>query len=141
MMCPRCKEDLAISEILDQKIETCRSCGGMWFDKNQLNDLLVEIDGDVESCSIDDNPHADNYPTIRCQRCADIDMKKVNFLDYSNIILDYCESCGGFWLDKDELSMMEDYIHKVEEGSHRVRDRSAFHLLARLSEIAYSLFK
>ena len=60
MMCPRCKEDLAISEILDQKIETCRSCGGMWFDKNQLNDLLVEIDGDVESCSIDDNPTNDN---------------------------------------------------------------------------------
>ena len=68
-------------------------------------------------------------------------MKKVNFLDFSNIVLDYCENCGGFWLDKGELSKMEDYIHKVEEGSHRVRDRSAFHLLARLSEIAYSLFK
>ncbi len=68
-------------------------------------------------------------------------MKKVNFLDYSNIVLDYCENCGGFWLDKDELSKMEDYIHQVEEGSRRVSDKSAYHLLTRLSEIAYSIFK
>ncbi len=141
MICPRCNVDMVLSEILDQKIESCLSCGGMWFHQNQLNEILAEIGGNVESCSIDNNPHADEYPVIKCRQCTDVDMKKVNFLDYSNIVLDYCENCGGFWLDKDELSKMEDYIHQVEEGSRRVSDKSAYHLLTRLSEIAYSIFK
>ncbi|MCP4137626.1 MAG: hypothetical protein GY754_42050, partial [bacterium] len=56
------------------------------------------------------------------------------------IIIDYCPSCGAFWLDKDQLSNMHKYIDQVEEGSHEVTDRSAYNLLVRLSKIAYSVF-
>jgi len=141
MICPRCGKELVTSEIEDQTVETCQACKGMWLEKNQLNSLLLEIGGDVESCSVDDKPHSDKYPPVTCPRCGDVTMRKINFLDYSDIILDYCEKCGGFWLDRDELVKMKDYIRSVEEGSHHVRDRSAYHLLVRLSEMAYSLFK
>ena len=141
MICPRCESKLVYSEIEDQKIETCCSCDGMWLNKNQLNEILSEFGGDIESCSIDDNPHSDKFSVIKCRRCKDIDMKKINFLDYSNIILDYCPNCGGFWLDKNELFKIKEYVKNVDNGSHTVRDKSAYHLLVRLSEIAYSIFK
>ena len=67
-------------------------------------------------------------------------MKKINFLDYSDIIIDYCPSCGAYWLDKDELGNMHDYIKKVEDGSHDVKDPAGYSLLVKLCKIAYSIF-
>ncbi|MFC1671430.1 zf-TFIIB domain-containing protein, partial [Spirochaetota bacterium] len=77
---------------------------------------------------------------IKCRECEDMTMKKINFLDYSDIIMDYCSSCGSMWLDKDELSNMHNYIKKVEEGSHESKNPKGFDLLVKLNEIAYSIF-
>lgn len=141
MECPRCKETLEYKELDGEKIEVCHSCNGMWLDKHQLNHILKESGGDVEACSLDENYHEDVYPVINCRRCREIPMKKINFLDYSEIIMDYCPHCGGFWLDRDELAKMKDYIHCVEEGSHQVKNFSAYDLLVRLSRIAFSIFR
>ncbi|HQO02468.1 MAG TPA: zf-TFIIB domain-containing protein [Spirochaetota bacterium] len=141
MICPRCKKTLVIEVKDGEKIDVCRSCGGMWLHRHQLNNLLKESGGDVESCSIDDNPHADPNPVILCRECENTKMKKVNFLDYSDIIMDYCPSCGAFWLDRDELSKMRSYIQKIEDGSHTVTNFSGYSLLTKLSEIAYSIFR
>jgi len=140
MICPRCKMTLTIKNIEGEDIEVCHSCNGMWIHKRQLNNLLKESGGDVEKSSIDDNPHEDKYPIIKCRECKDTTMKKINFLDYSNIIFDYCPSCGGFWLDKNELANMHEYIKIVEEGSHDVKNISVYNMLVKLSEIAYSIF-
>ena len=140
MICPRCQASLTREFVEGEYIDACKSCGGMWLHKHQLNNLLKESQGDVEECSVDDNPHEDVYPEVKCRECADVVMKKVNFLEYSDIIMDYCSSCGAFWLDKDELANMQKYIKMVEEGSHEVSEFSAYNLLVRLSKIAYSIF-
>ena len=140
MKCPRCNEKMETENVEGEDLLVCRGCGGMWAHRHQLNHLLKESGGDVESCSIDDNPHEDRTPVVKCVVCGDIIMKKINFLDYSDIIIDYCPSCGAFFLDRDELSGMHRYVKEVDEGSHQVRDWSAYNLLVRLSEIAYRIF-
>ena len=57
-------------------------------------------------------------------------MVKINFLDYSDIVMDRCPTCGSYWLDKNELANMHKYIKQVEEGSHQVKDVTAYDLLA-----------
>jgi hypothetical protein len=112
----------------------------MWLHRHQLNNLLKESGGDVESCSINTLPHADSNPPVRCINCRDTFMRKINFLEYSDIVFDHCPSCGAFWLDGDELAEMHGYMHKIEEGSHSVKNVSAYGLLVELSRIAYSIF-
>jgi len=102
--------------------------------------MLKESGGDVESASINTHHHDDVYPRIKCRECTDVLLKKINFLDYSDIVMDYCPSCGSFWLDKDELWKMHNYIRKVDEGSHSVKNISAYDLLVKLSRIAYTIF-
>ena len=141
MLCPRCSTPMVNENVENDTIDVCTSCRGMWLHKNQLNHLLAESDGDVETCSIDDNPHEDNYPEIKCLDCTEKVMEKINFLDYSDIILDYCSSCGAFWLDTNELNNMHNYIRKVKEGSHKVRNTSAYNILVKLSEISNAIFR
>lgn len=140
MVCPRCKEELVMETVDGEDIDVCKSCKGMWVHRHQLDSMLKESGGDVELCSIDDNPHEDTNPEIKCRECDGVTMKKINFLDYSDIILDHCPSCGGFWVDKSELDNMHKYIEKVEKESHEVDNLSAYTILEKLSKIAYSIF-
>jgi Zn-finger nucleic acid-binding protein len=140
MVCPRCKKTMTSETTEGQNILVCKSCGGMWLHRHQLNNLLEESGGDVELCSFDTHPDADKHHVIKCRECRDVEMKKINFLDYSDIVIDYCPSCGSFWLDKNELANMHKYIRQVDEGSHQVKNFSAYTLLVRLSKIAYSIF-
>lgn len=141
MKCPLCRKNMEMETHEGELVAACRSCKGMWLHKHQLNNLLKESGGDVETCSIGDTPHRDTHRAIQCLNCQGVTMKKVNFLDYSNIILDRCPSCGAFWLDKGELEKMHGYIRRIDEGTHEVKDRSAFSLLVSLSRIAFSIFR
>ncbi|MBN2160446.1 MAG: zf-TFIIB domain-containing protein [Spirochaetes bacterium] len=140
MVCPRCRKDLSRETREGEEILVCRSCDGMWLHRHQLNNLLKESGGDVELCSYSTHPVKEGGRAIKCRDCKTVDMEKINFLEYSNIVIDRCPSCGSFWLDKKELENMHVYIRKVEEGSHRVDDFSAYTLLMKLSKIAYSIF-
>jgi Zn-finger nucleic acid-binding protein len=41
-------------------------------------------------------------------------MKKVNFITYSDIMIDYCEKCQGLWLDRGELDAIIAEVEKLE---------------------------
>lgn len=113
----------------------------MWLDRNELNRFFSETEGDIELLSVDRDYHEDEYPIIKCWRCKDIIMKKINFLDYSKIILDYCPECKGLWLDKGELDKIKNYMNNIETESHEVQYRSAYGLLIKLSELSYYIFR
>lgn len=137
MNCTKCKSDLDIINIDGEEYSHCPSCKGLLLKKDQLNRLLKEQD-DVELHSI--REYSDNQENpVTCPVCG-ADMKRINFLGFSGIVLDHCESCGAFWLDKGEISQMSELITLVEEGKHSVPEVKAYNLLTRLSEIAYSVF-
>jgi uncharacterized protein len=140
MNCPVCGEPFSVEILEDQEILACRGCGGMWLHRHQLNKLLKESGGDVELCSFNTHPREDRHGEIKCLECPDTLMRKINFLDYSDIVLDRCPSCGSLWLDSGELTNMHGYVTRVDKGSHTVKDFTAYNLLVRLSKIAYSIF-
>lgn len=129
MICPRCKATLEKQEKDGQTIDACKSCGGMWLHREQMNKLLS-----------DHRVAEDIYPEITCRECDNVTLKKINFLEYPDIVLDYCPSCGAFWFDKGELQKMDEYIKRVKDGDHTVQYASAYNFLAKLSEISYSIF-
>ena len=140
MKCPRCDKTLAMEKVEGEDIRLCRTCGGMWIHRHQLDRILKESGGDVEACSIESPQRGDDHNIIRCRECHNQHMKKISFLDYSSIVMDYCPSCGSFWLDGNELSEMHSYLQRINEEGSEAKGASAFTILQALSRIAYSIF-
>jgi Zn-finger nucleic acid-binding protein len=140
MNCPRCSLSMECATVEGQDLLLCRSCGGIWAHRHQLNHMLKETSGDAESCSIDEDSHDDGKPGLICISCGDVPMRKISFMDYSDIIMDWCPACGSMFFDREELKRMHGYLKAVEEGSHSVKDFSAFNILRRMSEIAWRIF-
>lgn len=140
MICPRCREQLTQRIVDGEKIDFCSSCNGMWVHKDQLNRMISETDEDIESHSSVTEKDTDQYGPVVCRECKDVEMKKIKFHDYSDIIIDCCPSCGSFWLDKGELEKMHEHIKKEEEGSGPLSNPFVYNLLVKLSRISYSIF-
>ena len=116
MKCQICKE--TITPIQTQNIEIFQGevCKGFWIRKGDLNRLIKHRAGDIEFSSIDHHMHCDTHGIMKCVFCDDQAMIKVNFIEYSEIILDYCEACGAFWIDNGEVEKMQEYIKNIEQN-------------------------
>jgi Zn-finger nucleic acid-binding protein len=49
-------------------------------------------------------------------------MRKVDFNIDTAIILDYCPTCRGFWLDANELTRINDEVKRLNEAGAEVPD-------------------
>lgn len=107
----------SITPVATHNIEvlSCEKCNGFWIKKGDLNKLIEHHGGDVEVSSVDHHVHPDSHGILKCAFCEDRATIKVNFLEQSDVILDYCEECGSFWVDKGELQKMQEYMTEVEE--------------------------
>ncbi|HZI67915.1 MAG TPA: zf-TFIIB domain-containing protein [Thermoanaerobaculia bacterium] len=43
--CPKCGSDMAVEKIADIEIEKCSSCEGIFFDRGELEQLLMKQEG------------------------------------------------------------------------------------------------
>jgi len=116
MECQVCNGIITPVKNKDIEVLQCKNCKGFWVKKGALNKLIKHRAGDIEFSSIDHHMHYDTHGIIKCIFCDDQAMIKVNFIEYSDIILDYCESCGSFWIDQGEIKKMQDYINTIEKA-------------------------
>ncbi|MFO8014316.1 MAG: zf-TFIIB domain-containing protein [Phycisphaerae bacterium] len=139
--CPNCGTSMQRDAKRDLAVDVCPSCGGVWLDSGELNALATGMHGDIEYCSVDEEVHRDRFPERPCSRCPDTTMRKINLLRLSDIIFDWCPSCGGFFLDKGEVDRMNAELknltpnHEAEEyramhGRHLVRIDQANDVMA-----------
>ena len=98
----------------------CENCKGFWIKRGTLNKLIKHNAGDIEFSSIDHHVHKDTHGILKCVFCDDQAMIKINFIDYSDIILDFCEACGTFWVDTGELDKMQNYIKTIERENKKI---------------------
>lgn len=121
MRCPRDTTELSKSE--DGDVYSCTTCGGMFFTRGELDRLAEPHEGDLEfsTVDLDDFTHPDIYPAGDCPACGER-MEKVEFNIYTGIILDYCPSCGGFWLDAGELDRINGEVRELNEADEDVPD-------------------
>ena len=118
MICPRCGTGLTRDTHRSVALEVCRGCGGMFLDHGELNRVAEPTAGDLEFSTVhaETFSHEDAFGPTACPRCADEQMKKVEFNVYSGIVLDYCDRCSGFWLDGKELDRINEEVHKLDEA-------------------------
>lgn len=140
MICPRCNEILTRKKVDGEEIDFCGSCEGMWVHRSQLNKMISETDEDIEKYSTESAIEPHELKVVKCRECKDVVMKKIHFHDYLDIIIDYCPSCGSFWLDKGELENMHEHIKRTEDGSQQILNSFAYNLLLKLSQISYNIF-
>ncbi len=117
MKCPHCQWPLEKKVAPDITIDECPKCQGIYLDKGELNVLATGMAGDIEFCSVDDDEHKDKHAKRQCPACSDTDMRKVNLLEFSQLIFDYCPECEGFFLDRGEVEQMNAELAKLAGAS------------------------
>lgn len=106
MICPKCKtKDLAEFAVEGIAVDRCPSCSGIWFDRQELSDLLAEDARQVDSLRRGgENEQADDTRG-RCPRDAAQLLRIYSSIDRS-VVLDACADCHGIWLDGGEFEKL-----------------------------------
>lgn len=137
MQCPRDGELLIQEEVAGHPVDACPRCRGMYLERGELNEVAEPIPGDLEisTVELDSFKHPDSTPPGPCPRCRPQRMDKVEFVDYTGIILDYCPRCHGFWLDGHELESINEQIRTFKETAEEVHDPPWLFLVRLMSAI------
>lgn len=110
LKCPSCNSDMNKVKEPDITRDRYPNCGATFLEKGEINILATGMAGDIEFCSVEDEvaEKDDRHPYRNCPKpeCGGSKMRKIDLLIYSDTIFDYCESCGGFFLDKGEIKEM-----------------------------------
>jgi Zn-finger nucleic acid-binding protein len=118
LKCPVCDENLEKVIYENQEVDVCQSCGGVWFDKEELLNVVDRLLSKnlIEPASIKeayekkamasrDVEQSSRY----CPRCK-AELKVFNYSYDSNVFLDRCPSCQGIWADRSELEAVGKYL-------------------------------
>ncbi|MBN2342592.1 MAG: zf-TFIIB domain-containing protein [Deltaproteobacteria bacterium] len=111
MKCPRCDQEMA-TQLKGQgadafEVDTCAACNGIWLDAEELNKMDDNLFVSVEEISYSPAAADESDNTLVCPRC-DKPMDKVHPEQFSDVVVDNCPECKGFWLDAGELDKMKD---------------------------------
>jgi len=115
MDCPKCPgklEEVKIGEKEPLIVDRCFACGGTWFDKYELEEAVNKEIWDTVEFELEEGPLEDeellkevdlNKKEAACPHCKN-NKKMVKKPSKRNpkVIIDYCEDCGGIWLDAGE---------------------------------------
>jgi len=91
--------------------DICEACGSLWLDRGELDKMAFQANGSIEYCSTDKTKDI-SEPIKKCPRCKDATLDKVSFIG-SDITLDRCGNCGGFWLDGGELDLVNKELQDI----------------------------
>jgi len=121
MNCLNCgKEMMSVTVQMRHKqiaYDTCEACGSFWLDKGELDKMAYGEKGSFGkegSFELSSTVKAERVSESKrkCPRC-NIGMDKVFFLEYTDILLDRCSNCGGFWFDGGELDLVSKEVQSL----------------------------
>lgn len=116
MKCLNCNEEMINNLVMTKKkqisYDICEACGSLWLDAGELDKMAFQVAGSIEYCS-KDTAEGISGAAKQCPRCEDTALDKVFFLGHSDVILDHCRNCGGFWLDGGELDLINKELQKI----------------------------
>jgi len=115
MRCLNCDTEMVNYDVTTRKAElsydVCERCGSLWLDAGELDKMAFQVEGSIEFSSEDEDKSS--RPTRNCPRCDDCQLVPARFLGVSDIVLDHCRNCGGFWLDGGELNLIDKELTKI----------------------------
>ena len=103
--CPKCKIELKRNHIGLIEIDECEKCKGVWFDSDELRKAKDITDSDLNWMDFEIWKHEDKFKPMSTEINCPVCNTATEAIDYgsTNIEVDYCLSCQGIWLDKDEF--------------------------------------
>lgn len=115
--CPNCNHEMNVENRENIEIDRCSHCGGIFLDDGEVQELLQDVSGNLEHISLDVAGKIDAFPVRICPKCDGVEMEKVVLLQDSEVILDYCPHCRGYFLDHGELDSMRKELKLLEDDS------------------------
>ena len=106
MRCLKCETE-SLDEVLIEgvAVDRCPLCHGIWFDAQELGDLLSEEARQVSTLRRGgENEQADSKRG-KCPRDGAKLLRVYSSIDRS-VILDACADCHGIWLDGGEFDKL-----------------------------------
>ena len=119
MQCPKCQSpaaDFNTSEGI--MVNFCGGCKGLWFDAGELA-LYCETESDVPQLST--RLAQARLTTFRCPRCPQTSLTELPYLEGEEVLIDWCPSCHGAWLDAGEIRKIETLASRFESHTARLK--------------------
>jgi len=116
--CPKCGKDLKSKVLGTLEVDECESCKGVWLDRGELGEAEESVDPNLNWLDFEIWKHPEKFKSketgLKCPSCA---TNTINFeYGHTGVEINYCPSCHGIWLEKDELpkiiESLEDEISK-----------------------------
>jgi len=105
MNCPNCASQLKGSHIAELHVETCPDCQGAWLEYDELRQAKDAIQPDAAWMDFEIWKHEDQFKFGANERlcpACEVPMASIAYGE-SEVVVDYCTSCRGTWLDDGEL--------------------------------------
>jgi Zn-finger nucleic acid-binding protein len=130
--CPACEAKLTKTDLYGVEVDTCGACGGLWLDQGELKKLEEK----AQASSWRETVWPDNAEQMmrgitammsrrECPVCDGRKMFATAFGD-SGVMMDWCPSCRGVWLDRDEFYEITRYIrNEIEKAGDDEKKRTA----------------
>ncbi len=120
MKCPKCKDLLSESKLFTSlPSQSCGTCEGQWVDADnyqiwRADQARVDVDpndllqADLAAYQV---PAALDTKAGLCPACQKI-LSRTRIATNPFFYLDHCQSCNGFWFDRDEPAIFEQlHVH------------------------------
>lgn len=106
MNCPRCETNTLISFAIENvTVDRCSNCAGVWFDAEELSQLLNEEERQVTQLLKGVMSGQSNRKIAQCPRDRSQLMRAYSAIDHT-VVLDFCGECRGVWLDVGEFKKL-----------------------------------
>jgi len=103
--CPKCGKELKVKVIGTVEVDECESCGGIWFDPDELHQAEETVDPNLNWLDFEIWKHPENFKAKDTELKCPVDGANMISIEYGHtgVRVDYCGKCHGIWLDKDEF--------------------------------------
>ncbi len=108
MKCAKCKSQMDKIGYMGIEVDRCKSCFGMWFDVNELQDILKLKGG--TAVDIGNEWEFKNSSQIEDYSCPEDGFKMIKMVDpkQSHVWYESCGHCKGIFLDATELKKLNE---------------------------------
>lgn len=128
--CPRCDVPLDLKVNRQVEVDLCPQCAGLFLDPGEFDELTRPIMGasieeefqtfalPAKDCRYCGTPATEEICSLCFEevqfRCPD-DFQLMRVIELGDILLDYCPSCHGVWLEKSEREKIRDWDARREK--------------------------
>jgi membrane associated rhomboid family serine protease/Zn finger protein HypA/HybF involved in hydrogenase expression len=126
-ICPHC-HDHHLEPVHHENVEldACVHCGGLWFDRNELDKVVRTHDPDYphEGPIVEKLGQKLGKTENQCPRCQEA-LTTYQIKSGNELKIDVCQSCHGVWLEKEELDYAK-LFYDISEAQKRIQQETTW---------------